>query len=164
VKSISLRELNPKELWHHPVLPIFIEEQPTFSPEIPTKLYLVPTLDNLDGETLDPDFLPQPSPLSDLPEISNWVKRYVVGVVEIWGGKRPAFQLARWSHRKVFKQLTSPSPISEGAKIRKIYISQPIEGVIEATTTLLISKRVRSLSLRFEGVDKRWLCTELLLI
>ena len=87
-----------------------------------------------------------------------------VGVVEIWASKRPAMQLARWSHRKVFKQLTSPSQIGIGAKIRKIYICQPIEGVIEATVTLQIGDRVRSLSLRFEGVDKRWLCTELVII
>jgi hypothetical protein len=49
-------------------------------------------------------------------------------------------------------------------KIRKIYISQPIEGVAETTVTLRIGERVRSLILRFEGVDKRWLCTELVLL
>ncbi|MFM8190797.1 MAG: Rv3235 family protein [Candidatus Nanopelagicus sp.] len=48
--------------------------------------------------------------------------------------------------------------------VRKIYISQPIEGVVEVTATLRIKDRVRSLSLRLEGVDKRWICTELNLI
>lgn len=158
---------NPKALWHHPVLPIFIEEQveeSVVSQDIPTKLFLVPTLDNPFGEEVDQEFLPQPSPLKDLPDISSWVKRYVIGVVEIWSAKRPASQLLNWSHRKVYKQLTNPSLLTKGAKIRKIYISEPIDGVIEATVTLRISERVRSLSLRFEGVDKRWLCTELLLI
>jgi hypothetical protein len=159
--------LNPKSLWHHPILPIFIEEeaQPTVeTQDIPTKLYLVPTLDNPFGEEVDQEFLPSPSPRSELPDISSWVKRYVIGVVEIWSAKRPASQLLNWSHRKVYKQLINPSLLTKGAKIRKIYISEPIEGVIEATVTLRISERVRSLSLRFEGVDKRWLCTELLLI
>ncbi len=49
-------------------------------------------------------------------------------------------------------------------KIRKIYLTQPIEGVIESTVTLRIKDRVRSLILRFEGVDKRWICTELFLL
>ena len=81
MKSGVIRELNPKELWHHPVLPIFVENSPEYKPEISTKLYLVPTLDNLIGESPDPDFQPQPSPLSELPECTNWVKRYVVGAV-----------------------------------------------------------------------------------
>jgi hypothetical protein len=160
----AVKEFNPKSLWHHPVLPIFTESKEELPVEISTKLYLVPTLDNLIGEEVDHDFLPKPSPLSDLPDITSWVKRYAVALIEFWGNKRPAMQLARWSHRKVFKQLTSPSQIGVGAKIRKIYISQPIEGVIESTVTLQIGNRVRSLSLRFEGVDKRWLCTELVII
>lgn len=156
-----------KALWHHPILPIFEEREPEekIDPQsIPTKLYLIPTPDNLFGEIPDSDFLPQPSPLSELPDITSWVKRYAIGVVEIWSQKRSASQLLRWSHRKVFQQLSTPSELVKGAKIRKIYLSQPIEGVVEATVTLRINERVRSLSLRFEGVDKRWLCTELILI
>ena len=165
--KIEEQSTNQKALWHHPLLPIFASPEPepiNIPADIPTKLYLVPTLDTLTGEAYDPDCLPQPSPRADLPDITSWVKRYVIGVVEIWSSKRPAMQLARWSHRKVFKQLTSPPTIANGAKIRKIYLSEPIEGVIEATVTLRICERVRSLSLRFEGVDKRWLCTELVLI
>lgn len=167
MESTLLQVENPKSLWHHPLLPIFTNPDPApevIPADIPAKLYLVPTLDTLTGEAYDPDCLPQPSPVSELPDITSWVKRYVIGVVEIWSSKRPAMQLARWSHRKVFKQLTNPPTIATSAKIRKIYLSQPIEGVIEATVTLRIGDRVRSLSLRFEGVDKRWLCTELLLI
>ena len=46
-------------------------------------------------------------------------------------------------------------------KIRKIYLSEPVEGVAESSVTLKINDRVRSLILRFEGVDNRWLCTAL---
>ena len=167
MESAAINAISSKALWHHPVLPIFGEEEAPPKQDlnsIPTKLYLVPTLDNLEGESPDPEFLPQPSPLTDLPDITSWVKRYVIGVIEIWSARRSASQLVRWSHRKVFKQLEAPSPLTKNAKIRKIYISQPIEGVIEATVTLKVVERVRSLSLRFEGVDKRWLCTEMLLI
>ena len=155
---------NLKNLWSHPILPIFQPEVTSAHSEKSQRLYLIPTLDLLQGESWDPDSPPQPTHPSQLPEAESWVRRYAIGIVEIWSAKRPAMQLARWSHRKVFKQLISPSPISEGARIRKIYLNQPIEGVIEATITLLMKERVRSLALRFEGVDKRWLCTELILI
>jgi hypothetical protein len=164
MEQTFLNTEKPKALWHHEILPIFKEKVVDDPVDIPTKLYLVPTLDYLSGETPDPEFLPQPTPISELPDITSWVKRYVISVVEIWGAKRPAMQLARWSHRRVFKQLALPSTQTTGAKIRKIYLSQPIEGVVEATVTLKITDRVRSLCLRFEGVDKRWLCTELVLI
>ena len=152
------------ELWRHPTLPIFdikSEESPEKSSE---RLYLIPTLDTLRGEEIDPDFLPTPTSKLELPNVQDWVRRYVIGVVEIWSSQRPAMQLARWSHRKVFRQLTNPSPIANGAKIFRIHTSEPINGVIEATITLSINQRFRSLALRFEGVDKRWLCTEMLLI
>lgn len=38
---------------------------------------------------------------------------------------------------------------------------QPIEGVVEVTVTLVFNERVRVLAARFEGVDKKWLCTEI---
>jgi Family of unknown function (DUF6459) len=164
MESVAITSRNSKALWHHPILPIFLDnESSSFAPP-PKKLYLVPTPDNYFGEELDSEYLPKPSPLSELPETLSWVKRYAIGVIEIWGGKRPAIQLARWSHRKVFRELTSPAELQSKARIRKIYLNQPIEGVIEATVTLAIADRVRSLSLRFEGVDKRWLCTELALL
>jgi len=133
------------------------------------KLYLVPTPQGLPDEETDPLYLPQPSALSELPDINPMVENYVIGVVEIWSGRRSAMQLSRASHRLVFQKLSQPvTPKvgpgkiskSDAPRIRKIYISQPIEGVLEVTVTLRFGERVRSLMLRFEGVDKRWLCTE----
>ncbi|CAB4689537.1 unannotated protein [freshwater metagenome] len=75
-------------------------------------------------------------------------------------------QIARSCHRSVHSKLQNygKSLTADLPKIRKIYIAQPIEGVIESTVTLRIKDRVRSLILRFEGVDKRWICTELFLL
>jgi len=130
-----------------------------------SKLYLVPTPVVFDGEELEPDIQPQPSRLEDLPDIDQWVSRYVMSLIEIWSGKRAAMQLARWSHAKVYEVvIASIKTRSALPKIRNIYISQPIEGVAETTVTLRYDDRVRSLVLRFEGVDKRWLCTQLALI
>ena len=130
-----------------------------------SKLFLVPTPHHLVGEESDIEYLPQPSPLSELPPLKETVGRYVLGIVEIWGGRRQPMQLARASHRQVFsKILTMAGNQREIPKIRRIYINEPIEGVAETTVTIRLNDRVRSLALRFEGVDKRWLCTELHLL
>ena len=129
------------------------------------KLFLVPTPQHLEGEDVDKEYLPKPSPLTDLPPLQETVSRYVLGIVEIWGGRRQPMQLARLSHRLVYtKILALAGNQREIPKIRKVYIQEPIEGVAETTVTLRFNDRVRSLVLRFEGVDKRWLCTELALI
>jgi len=156
-----------------------------------SKLYLVPTPQGLPDEEMDPLYAPKPSALHELPAIQPMVENYVIGVMEIWSGRRSALQLARSSHRLVYQKLLTPPSFSSGTtvssnsaqvrcaanstsstsssrgnspRIRKIYISQPIEGVLEVTVTLRIGERVRSLSLRFEGVDNRWLCTEFTLL
>lgn len=129
------------------------------------KLFLVPTPHHLDGEEVDGENLPKPSSLVDLPPLQETVTRYVLGIVEIWGGRRQPMQLARLSHRLVYaKILALAGNQKEIPKIRKVYIQEPIEGVAETTVTLRFNDRVRSLVLRFEGVDKRWLCTELALL
>ena len=157
-----------QSLWAHPILAFYSEIKTPEVPYVPAKLYLVPTPEYFGRgveDFSDPEFLAKPSPLSDLPDIQEWVTKFALSVVEIWSGRRSANQLARWSNRQVHQQLLAKSSILKTApKIRKIYISQPIEGVAETTITLRIGERVRSLILRFEGVDKRWLCTELILL
>ncbi len=157
-----------EDLWNHPMLELYKAELAQDEVVIPSKLYLVPTPEhygvgysNLDDE----DFSPQPCALSELPDLESWVNRFVLTTVEIWGGRRSAMQLARYCHRQVHSQLVKKSSaISAAPKIRKVYITQPIDGVCETTVTLRIEERVRSLILRFEGVDKRWLCTEMVLL
>jgi hypothetical protein len=74
-------------------------------------------------------------------------------------------QLAKNCHRSVLNKIIEQQKILNiDCQIRRIYLSQPIEGVLEVTVTLKIKNRVRSLILRFEGVDKKWICTELELI
>ena len=152
--------------WHEPILDLYSQPIifPPAVPEIP-KLYLVPTPDNLEGEEDDPEMVRRPSPLSELPEIGEWIGKYVVSLVEICGGKRPVQQLARWTHRITYQHIVkimgSWKPLP---KIRKFYISQPLEGIVEVTVTLRFEERVRALALRFEGVERRWICTKLELV
>ena len=49
-------------------------------------------------------------------------------------------------------------------RVRKIHISQPLDGIIEATVTVRYGKRLRVVAIRFEGLDHRWLCTALEII
>ena len=124
----------------------------------PHKLYLVPTSH---GETYDPDFAPNPSPLSELPNIERWTLTYVVSVLEILAGRRSVQQVARSTHRFTYNSLLKQiGNLKEVPKIRKFHRHQPIEGVVEVTVTLVFSERVRVLAARFEGVDRKWLCTE----
>lgn len=147
-----------------PTLQLIIQESATRSAGV-RKLFLVPTPNHLAGEEADSEYLLKPSPLSELPPLKETVSRYVLGIVEIWGGRRQPMQLARSSHRLVFsKILTMAGSQREIPKIRRIYITEPLEGVAETTVTIRLNDRVRSLVLRFEGVDKRWLCTELHLL
>ena len=136
---------------------------------VPTKtakLYLIPAPDSEFGpEWFHPKFSPMPSPLSELPDSYTWSKSFVIAVLEVWAGRRSVMQLAKNSHRSVLSKITSQGKtLSEVCQIRRIYINQPIEGVIETTVTLSIKNRVRSLILRFEGIDKKWICTELRLL
>ena len=131
-----------------------------------TKLYLVPTIDTEFGnEWSHPKFSSTPSNLTDLPDINEWSESFIITIIEIWSGRRGVMQLANNCHRSVINKLIKQGKeLDNTCRIRKIYLNQPIEGVIEATVTLRIKERVRSLILRFEGVDKRWVCTELNLL
>lgn len=130
------------------------------------KLYLIPSFDRDFGEEWShPKFSYSSSPLSELPNISTWSKSFIISVIEIWAGRRSILQISGNSHRLVTRRVHYyANKLQNVCKIRRIYLSQPIEGVSEITVTLLIGERVRSLILRFEGVDKRWICTELQLI
>jgi hypothetical protein len=131
-----------------------------------TKLYLVPSIDKeFESEQFHPKFSPVPSALAELPELHQWSESFVIKVLEIWSGRRALTQLSRYCHRSVLKKINQQmSCLTQKCQIRKFYFNQPIEGVVEVTVTLKVVDRVRSLILRFEGVDKRWVCTELTLL
>ena len=123
-----------------------------------SKLYLVPTTH---GENFDPEFSPSPSRLSELPDGERWTQAYIVSVVEILSGRRPVSQVSRTTHRFIYNNLLKHvGSLSELPRIKKIHRCEPIDGVIETTVTLSFKNRVRVLVARFEGVDKKWLCTE----
>jgi|AACY02.15.fsa_nt_gi hypothetical protein len=123
------------------------------------RLVLVPTTH---GESFDTGFAPKPTSPEFLPEPTKFTLAYLVSVIEVILGKRQLRQIARNTHRFVFDSIASQiGKFPELPKIQRIYRSYPIEGVIEVVATLKFNRRIRALAMRFEGVDGRWLCTEL---
>jgi len=155
-------------LWTHPQLDLYslaeIAQKKQFDP-LPAqsaKLYLIPTSF---GEEYEPGFEPIPTSASELPELHTWTMKFAVSVVEIWAGRRQPAQLISRCHRHIYMQLLKQvGSQKEIGRIRSIHQSEPLDGICESTITVRYGDRLRAMVIRFEGVDKRWLCTELRLL
>ena len=155
-------------LWTHPQLDLYslaeIAHKKQFDP-LPAqsaKLYLIPTSF---GEEYEPGFEPIPTSASELPELHTWTMKFAVSVVEIWAGRRQPAQLISRCHRHIYMQLLKQvGSQKEIGRIRSIHQSEPLDGICESTITVRYGDRLRAMVIRFEGVDKRWLCTELRLL
>jgi len=160
IKPVTYAHISSCEAedWQHPMLEMFrpiVEEHEKQK----ARLYLIPS--TFDDE-YDPDFSPQPTSASDLPELHEWTMRFVVSVLEIWAGRRSPSQLTRMCHRKIFTDLHARAgTFKEVGKLRTIHQSEPLDGICESVVTVRFGERLRALSVRFEGVDNRWLCTAL---
>ena len=155
-------------LWTHPQLDLYslseIANKKKFEPlpQQNAKLYLIPTTF---GEEYEPGFEPVPTSASELPDLHTWTMKFAVSVVEIWAGRRQPAQLISRCHRNIYMQLLKQvGSQKEIGRIRTIHQSQPLDGICESTITVRYGDRLRAMVIRFEGVDKRWLCTELRLL
>lgn len=149
------------EDWLHPVLEIF---RPQPAPQLlrESRLYLVPSIF---GDEFDPDFSPEPTSAQDLPDLGDWCMNFARNLLEIYAGRRSPTQLTQQIHHRIFSELIKKSGSEkEVGKIRKIHISEPLDGICETTVTVRYGDRLRALIFRFEGVDRRWLCTALTLL
>ena len=152
---------DPHEDFLHPVLEMF---RPALQVEVDYKprLYLVPSAF---GEEFDEDFAPQPTSAATLPEITPLIHQFIHNVLEIWAGRRSSQQLQLSCHYTIFSQLQhATGSMTEIGRVRKTRITEPIDGVCEATVTVRFGDRLRVIAIRFEGLDGRWLCTFLALI
>jgi Family of unknown function (DUF6459) len=155
-------------LWTHPQLDLYSlaeianQKRAEPLPEQRARLYLVPS--NF-GEEYEPGFEPVPTSASELPELHTWTMKFAVSVVEIWAGRRQPAQLISRCHRHIYMQLLKQvGSQKEIGRIRTIHQSEPLDGICESTVTVRYGDRLRAMVIRFEGVDHRWLCTELRLI
>lgn len=143
--------------WQEPMLPLYQERIRISEPGIKRRLFLIPSDF---GEEFDPNFSPTPTPQEELPEISSWVRQFTVRLLEILSARRSPHQLARWTHRATFNTLlTKTKSFTLPPKIIRVHLRQPLESLAEVTVILQYQSRTRALVMRFEGVDRRWLCT-----
>jgi hypothetical protein len=152
---------DPDEDWQHLVLEMFRPETPIRPVQKP-RLYLTPSTF---GEEYDADFAPKPTSALDLPEINELTLRFIHHVVEIWAGRRSASQVQAMCHHLIFADLQRKAGQQKlVGRIRKIKVTEPLDGISESTVTVRYGDRLRVVAIRFEGLDGRWLCTALTLI
>ncbi len=148
-------------LWDHPMLDLYRHTKPEYIERAP----LLYTATSTFGEEFDPEFAPQPTSANDLPELKAWTMKFSASVLEIWAAKRQPAQLARWCHHAIYAELVEKvgSQKSIGI-IRKLHQCEPLDGISESVVTVRYEDRIRSMVIRFEGIDHRWLCTSLTLL
>ena len=152
---------DPNEDFLHPVLEIF-KPEPLIQVDKKPRLYLVPSIF---GEEFDSEFAPQPTSANELPMIDPLILQFTHNLIEIWAGRRSPQQLQHLCHYTVFSELQRKAgSLKELGRIRKTRITEPLDGVSEATVTIRFGDRLRVAAIRFEGLDGRWLCTYLKLI
>jgi hypothetical protein len=155
-------------MWSHPQLDLYslselaAKRQVEELPEQRAKLYLVPSSF---GEEYEPGFEPVPTSATELPDLHTWTMKFAVSVIEIWAGRRQPAQLISKFHRHTYMELLKQvGSQKEIGRIRSIHQCEPLDGICESTITVRFGDRLRAMVIRFEGVDQRWLCTELRLI
>jgi hypothetical protein len=169
IRTLDLVSSNEDpSMWSHPQLDLYSLSELAANrkneklPEQRATLYLIPSTF---GEEFEPGFEPVPTSASELPELHTWTMKFAISVVEIWAGRRQPAQLISKCHRHVYmhllKQVGSQKEIG---RIRSIHQCEPLDGICESTVTVRFGERLRVMVIRFEGVDQRWLCTELQLI
>jgi hypothetical protein len=124
-------------------------------------LHLVPALPRTDARTgrdITPEFLPAPGPRAS---------QLARAVLEVLAGDRPARHLAKVTATDVQDQLedcAGPRASRPWARsLRSVRLSQPGPGVAEVTAVVERGSRCSALAFRMEGLDGRWIVTELAL-
>ena len=96
-------------------------------------------------------------------------------VLEVLARERPRQQLVRWLSPEVYAELSthvSASPARAPGRgpglarrtVSSVHISEPADGVVEASAVAVGGPRARAVALRLEGWDGRWRCTRLALL
>ena len=152
---------DPDEDWQHLVLEMFRPELADL-PLKKSRLYLAPSTF---GEEFDPEFAPEPTSAEDLPDITELMSQFMHNVLEIWAGRRSASQVQAMCHHLIFADIQRTAGQQKVlGRIRKIKLTQPLDGICESAITVRYGDRLRVVAIRFEGLDKRWLCTALTLL
>ncbi|HOF63725.1 MAG TPA: Rv3235 family protein [Dermatophilaceae bacterium] len=112
---------------------------------------------------------PQPTPRRDLPDPGPVVRQLAQAFVEVMAGLRPPQQVSRWTSPEVYAALCRRSVIAarrpksshRPARVRRVRIQEPADGVVEASAVVVHHDRVRAMAIRVEGIERRWVVTVL---
>lgn len=144
------------------------------------RLSLVPTAPVGTGSTRGPlrplasrtdEFAPRPTSTADLPEPRGWAGQMALCALQVVAGVRAPGQLARFTSPGVYEAVTrrrlgttraGAHPVRP-TRVRAVVLSEPADGVVDASIVIDDGRRARAVGLRMVGLDGRWLVTELVI-
>lgn len=116
----------------------------------------------------DPAVAEVPTGSAALPEPGPWVAQLVQAVLEVLARERPRQQLVRWLTPEVYAELTRHVAADPGRPVPRtrrtvssVHVTEPVDGVVEASVVAVGGPRARAVAVRLEGWDGRWRCTRL---
>ncbi|MGA0568874.1 Rv3235 family protein [Rathayibacter sp. KR2-224] len=117
----------------------------------------------------DDFFMAQPSRRADLPDPEPLLTNLARCILEVLAGARELEQLNRWVTDDVYATLLHRTVLAERARrvkgqkavrpalsVLSTHVSEPCDGVVEATVIVRNPVRVRAVAIRLEGLDRRW--------
>ncbi|GAB3804543.1 hypothetical protein GCM10028798_24980 [Humibacter antri] len=117
----------------------------------------------------DDFFMAQPSRSAELPDPEPLLTNLARCILEVLAGARELDQLNRWVTDEVYATLLHRTVLAERARrvkglkavrpalsVLSTHISEPRDGVVEATVVVRNPVRVRAVAIRLEGLDRRW--------
>ncbi|PPG41685.1 Rv3235 family protein [Pseudoclavibacter sp. RFBA6] len=123
------------------------------------------------GELIDADplFVRERTAASELPDPAPLVSNLARSVVEVISGVRDIEQLSRWVTDDVYRHLlirTQHAARARQARRRptrrpnfvelSVRIQATTENIVDAVVVLDFGARVRAVTVRLEGLDRRW--------
>lgn len=112
----------------------------------------------------------RPTRRSQLPDPQPFVAKIAQAIIEVIGAQRPAPQLIRHTTPAIYSGLARRALLAakrhrsgprRPAMVRRVRVCEPADGIVEACAVVVAHGRVRALALRLEGLDGRWLVTQL---
>lgn len=109
-------------------------------------------------------FGPQQTARADLPDPQQWAAHLAQALVEVMSGSRPAPQVLRHTTTDVYAVVSRRGavsarrgqPATRRARVTRVLVCEPADGVAEAAVVVLDGNRVRALAMRLVGLDGRW--------
>jgi hypothetical protein len=115
---------------------------------------------------------------SELPDPTDRIKTLAFGVVQVVAGERSVDQIAHWVSEEVYLRIRSIAQAAKLARrygknepvralkleVRRVRLHSPRDGVVESVVLLEAHNRIRAVTIRLEGINRRWRATAVSLL